>query len=249
MVPPTAFCTPPIPSGLPRILCLHGAGTNGRIFQFQARAILQSLGRYFTFTFVDAPFESLPGPGVLPTYAGMKPYLWWHCDDASAGFYDIKAEEIQRRRQVVRELLAQEMNDASIVGIMAFSQGARLATSMCLDHEFGPRFKFAILIAATFPALDISTPHPPPPPSHVADTHSLSDPNVLPERLAIPSVHVQGSHDPWLAQGKKLREVYFEEGQTTVVKFSGGHACPSRSQDAERIAKAVRNVWGDSSAQ
>jgi pimeloyl-ACP methyl ester carboxylesterase len=232
-----------LPAPLPAILCLHGAGTSGLIFRLQARTFLRLLQSRFRFIFVDAPFESLPGPGALPTYADMKPYLWWHCDEASAGRFDISLEEIRRRRREVRGLLAKELADPDVVGIMAFSQGARVATGLCLDEELGRRIKFAVLFAATFPALEIGEAG-----SSGSRSMSDSDPDadtVTPSlaKLNIPSVHVQGTSDPWAAEGDRLKTTYFAESFATLVRFAGGHTCPVAKDDAERVVKAVVAAW------
>ena len=235
-----------LPASLPAILCLHGAGTSGRIFRLQARTVLRLLQSRFRFIFVDAPFESLPGPGALPTYADMKPYLWWHCDEASAGRFDISLEEIRRRRREVRGLLAKELADhPDVVGIMAFSQGARVATGLCLDEELGRQIKFAVLFAGTFPALEIGEDGSSGSRS-IRDSDPDADADTVTPSLAksnIPSVHVQGTSDPWAAEGDRLKTTYFAEQFATVVRFAGGHTCPVAKDDAARVVKAVVAAW------
>jgi predicted esterase len=237
---------------LPAILCLHGAGTNATIFRLQARMLVRKLSTSFRFIFVEAPFESLPGPGIVPTYEGMTPYLWWHCDGNAAERFDISIEEVRRRKQVVRKMLADHLSDESVVGIMAFSQGARVATGVCLDSVLGARLKFAILIAATFPALgidehddgEVSTPalefgkvdqvSGKEPSGISASTRSL---------ISIPSVHVQGTSDPWKAESARLRDAYFVEGDADLVTFSGAHTVPVKPVDVAKVVSAVLKAW------
>ncbi|KXJ86440.1 hypothetical protein Micbo1qcDRAFT_168476, partial [Microdochium bolleyi] len=68
----------PSPLTPPRILCLHGGGTNARIFRAQCRALSRSLAPHFRLVYADAPFLSDdPGPDVLSVYAGCGPFKRW----------------------------------------------------------------------------------------------------------------------------------------------------------------------------
>ncbi|KAK2855662.1 hypothetical protein FQN49_004969 [Arthroderma sp. PD_2] len=215
---------------LPAILCLHGAGTNAAIFQLQAHMIVERLKGRFRFIFLDAPFESSPGPGVLSTYGDLKPYLWWHCDATATKQFDIDMEEVQRRRQKVRDLLVFHLEKDNIVGVMSFSQGTRVATGLCLDDELGGQIKFAILISATFPELPVGE-------------------NCQHRCLRIPSVHVQGLSDPWAAEGTRLRVTYYDSDQATVVQFAGGHTVPMARRDVDRVIKAISQAWDNACSQ
>ncbi|EHK97152.1 hypothetical protein M7I_7106 [Glarea lozoyensis 74030] len=50
---------------LPRIMCLHGGGTNAKIFRMQCRALIAQLKSEFRFVFAEAPFISEAGPDVM----------------------------------------------------------------------------------------------------------------------------------------------------------------------------------------
>lgn len=232
---------------LPTILCLHGAGTNGRIFRLQARMLVRNLASRFHFLFLDAPFESLPGPGCMPTYAGMQPYLWWHCDESSADHFDVSVDEVRRRRQEVRKLLCDKLQDTNVVGIMAFSQGARVATGICLDDQLGRHIKFIVLIAATFPALPVNADDVLCQESSSTIVTPAANADLgTPTRnryITIPSVHVQGALDPWLPEGKQLRSSYFAESEAEVVVFSGAHTVPVKRQDVDNVVKTVLAAW------
>ncbi|OJD15723.1 hypothetical protein AJ78_04058 [Emergomyces pasteurianus Ep9510] len=62
---------------LPSILCLHGSGTSAAIFKIQTIRLRRELQHRFSFVFIDAPFETDPGPGVLPVFADAGPYFTW----------------------------------------------------------------------------------------------------------------------------------------------------------------------------
>lgn len=52
---------------LPAILCLNGASTSAAIFEAQTRNIRASLRSHYRFIYLDAPYDSSPGPGVVPS--------------------------------------------------------------------------------------------------------------------------------------------------------------------------------------
>jgi predicted esterase len=231
--------TPP----LPIILCIHGHGTNGAIFRLQARGIVQLLQHCFQFIFVNAPFTSLPGPGVVPVFSDCPPFLRWHCDENTLEKFDITREELQEERDAVRQLLSGHVrNDngqGEVVGIMAFSQGTRVATGLMLDATLGLKVKLAILICGTFPALPIG----PDGQSCRGQSAASTGQQYASKRLGIPSIHVQGTQDPWAAEGVRLRETYFDTEMATVVKFNGGHRVPTQSKEVAQVAASVLEAW------
>ena len=59
----------------------------------------------FQFVFLDAPFESLPGPGVGSFFNSLKPFFRWHCDQRAVDTFDIDADEVECERETVRRAL------------------------------------------------------------------------------------------------------------------------------------------------
>lgn len=62
---------------LPRILCLHGGGSNARMFKTQCHVISRMLGPYFRFAYSEVPFDSMLGPDLLLVYADYGPFKRW----------------------------------------------------------------------------------------------------------------------------------------------------------------------------
>src|SRR5690349_18966549 len=62
---------------LPRILCLHGGGSNATVFRTQCRILIAGLKSHFRLVFADAPFISQAGPCVLSVYADCAPFRRW----------------------------------------------------------------------------------------------------------------------------------------------------------------------------
>ncbi|KAH1600297.1 hypothetical protein KXW91_008005 [Aspergillus fumigatus] len=57
---------------LPRLLCLHGGGTNARIFRMQCRVLEKHLGRTFRLVYAQGPFTVVqPGPDVTDMAAAI----------------------------------------------------------------------------------------------------------------------------------------------------------------------------------
>ncbi|KAL2833066.1 serine hydrolase FSH [Aspergillus pseudoustus] len=216
------------PKELPIILCFHGAGTNGVIFKLQTRKIIQALRSHFRFVFLDAPFESLPEPRVGAVLLDLGPFFRWHCDENAAAGFDVGIDEIKRERAMTRQLLLDTMRlygSRNIVGVMGFSQGTRVATAICLDEVLGRGIRFAIIIAGTFPIL------------------SVDEEGQCKELwLGHPSVHVQGSRDPWQPESIRLLKTYYDAAQAVVVKFDGAHQVPTEQGVVDEIAKAVLSV-------
>ena len=215
-----------LPEKRPAIICLHGHGSNGAIFQYQSRKITQVLGTRFRFLFIDSPITTpQPGVGVQPYFAEVKPYRRWHQDANTIGLFDVTPEDIDRERRLVRHNLAnviehERQNGPGVVGVMAFSQGTRVATALCLDPELGVDIKFAIMICGICPSLPLTA-------------------EPLSRTLDILSVHVQGSTDPWSSKGTRLSKEYFNQKSSSVETFKGGHEIPAKSQDVDNIAGKV----------
>jgi hypothetical protein len=128
---------PPPISHQPRILCLHGGGTNATILRRQARTLHRALSPYFRLVYADGPHACAPGPDVAAVYAAHAPFrrwlrwLRWHAPlgDAPA------AAAI---RACVRSAMAAD--DAAggrgpWVGLLGFSQGGKVAASVLFDAQ------------------------------------------------------------------------------------------------------------------
>ncbi|KAH8169124.1 serine hydrolase (FSH1) domain-containing protein [Sarocladium implicatum] len=226
-------------SPLPTILCIHGHGTSGEIFRLQSRRIVQALDKSFRFVFIDAPFESLPGPGVVPVFSELAPFWRWHCDGATLNKSDITQEEIDAERRTTRDMLASQVDKINqdspggVAGIMAFSQGTRVATGLMLDAELRKNIKFAIIICGTFPVLAVDQ-------SQIA---AVGVSATVAQKLGIPSIHLHGSYDPWHAEGIRLKQTYYDENLASSIKFKGGHQVPAGKKEAEEVASWVQDMW------
>ncbi|KAK4696322.1 hypothetical protein P7C71_g1576, partial [Lecanoromycetidae sp. Uapishka_2] len=235
---------------LPRILCLHGGGTSAMIFKIQTRRLQSALRSHFRFVFVDAPFESGPGPGVLPVFEGCEPFYRWVVPD------DQNQERGQMHvRQMLREAIKSDEGDGEFVGVLGFSQGGRMAAGLLADLQEGeatglPYWQFGVFICASYPPLSMSSSRPATSkPTGEVDGHGpLRDPDED-EIIHVPSIHVRGTLDPHLEKGRRLQK-YFNEKTRFILEFEMGHHLPgaagdttSRKGDTDEIRDAILRAF------
>lgn len=106
-----------------RVLCLHGRGTSGAIFQSQTFAVrekLKELDPSITFEFVDGPFATPPAPGI-DTLFGTTTYGWWQQDSAA---------NIRNAQDWLDKYLAAH---GPYDALMGFSQGGALIGSYLMN--------------------------------------------------------------------------------------------------------------------
>ena len=238
---------------LPRLLCLHGGGTSALIFKIQTRRLQWSLRSTFKFVFADGPFASGPGPGVLPAFADCAPYYSWLNPGSTT------LEQDQRRvRQVLRKIIKDDGGE--FVGLVGFSQGARLTAGLLADQEEGiategiPRWKFGVMLCGSYPPLSLSWARSSPPagkPSQDIDEHGPTREPDEDEMIHVPSVLVRGSLDPHCEKGRRLVK-YFDPETAIVMEFKMGHHLPgaagdttSDKGDTQRIVDAILKHYED----
>ena len=158
------------------------------------------------------------------------------------------------------------------VGLLGFSQGAKLAASLLFETQLrldgeegenvakgvqggedkgqgvmGVQWRFAILLAGRAPLVSLS------PLSRglkgMQDAGGLADNVDLDSikgtdgtRLRLPTVHVHGMADEGLWLHRRLLEDYCEEGSAEVVDWEGAHRIPIKKADVERVVEAALGV-------
>ncbi|KAL9561595.1 hypothetical protein ACKAV7_014151 [Fusarium commune] len=225
---------------LPRLLCLHGGGTNALIFHAQCRAIRARLDKTFRFVFIDAPYFSHPGPDVESVYAEWIPFRSWKrpgyvFDNDSAQFSFTDDEEIEK----IDKCLATGMRKddeaggrGPWVGLLGFSQGANMAASLLRrqqtwkqDANLGAltatvleaNFRFAVLLAGCGPLLWMRS-----------DVTGDELEHEKHERLYLPTLHVHGLRDKRIAKhrdrmllnGLNYYNFYFYSNNSIIMSGS-----------------------------
>ncbi|KAI1495717.1 serine hydrolase FSH [Biscogniauxia marginata] len=243
---------------LPRILCLHGGGTNARIFRAQCRAVSKMLEPHFRLVYAEAPFESSPGPDVVSVYANDGPFKRWlrwlpdHApvDDESA-IHDIDAS-------LKAAMDADDVLGAtgSWVALLGFSQGAKLSASLLFRQQVrlartgraDSDWKFAVVMAGRAPLVNLDP--------GIFQSSLLSDPSqiglnggpdlmeMMSENhvLRLPTIHVHGTVDPGLYLHRELLEKYCDPASVRLVEWDGAHRVPLKGTDVQQMVDAILKV-------
>ena len=238
---------------LPRVLCLHGGGTNARIFRAQCRALEKSLGPFLRLVYVQAPFRSKPGPDVVSVYSGWSPFRAWldPGQDAECITKDVLTA-------IRRAMAADNANGATgrFVGLLGFSQGAKICASLLRAQETRegcigsanllPIWRFAILLAGRGPfvsAAPLFSTTDAADPYHGSRVPALASPlqgdPTARGLLKSPTLHVHGFKDPNLSQHRRFLYDAFDQAHVRLVEWDGDHRVPIRTKDVAAITLEV----------
>jgi predicted esterase len=211
------FANANTPTSLPSILCLHGAGTNSAIFNVQTIRLQRALSSKFNFIFLDAPFPGPPGPGVLPVFDSCEPFLRW---TRSPGDSNLPEE--------TKTLISTVCKETEFVGVLGFSQGAKLAAGLLLEQQVRGRkgFRFGVLLMAVSPPL----------------VSGLSDEQRA-TKIAVPSVVVLGKEDPWRDEGRRLYDEFWEKGKANLLELEVGHRLPDLEAENQMVVDEILRLY------
>lgn len=240
----------------PRILCLHGGGVNSDVFRMQARSLIKALPD-FRLVFADGPFYCAPGPGIVPVYEDCGPFRRWlrwlpehaEIDDESA------AEEVMYNIETCKR---EDAGDGPWVGLLGFSQGAKLSASLLYDQQIRMEkegkadtdYKFAVLLAGRSPLVSFCehSKHP-----ALVQPGAVSEgfdyPHPSPHVLRLPTIHVHGTADAGLHLHRKMLKQYHDENSTTLIEWDGNHRVPIKKTDVEKITIEIYRISREQGVQ
>ncbi|KAG8528182.1 uncharacterized protein KY384_007099 [Bacidia gigantensis] len=240
---------------LPRIVCLHGSGTSAIIFKIQLRNLSRALRDHFRLIYLDAPYQSVAGPGVLPVFADCPPFWrWYPFEDYATNGVEAGVKEQERAarksRQTIVAAIRKDDEDVRkdsggkepgpVVGVMGFSQGGRFTAGLLADQAEGrswetqgmPEFKFGVMLCASYPPYSLTnaskSPLDFPGPR---DEYGTQGPPSLQEIVHVPSVHVRGLQDPNLERGRRLSKYFAEHGIKEEKEYQMWHNLPQAAGD------------------
>ena len=244
----------PSPS-LPRILCLHGGGTSAVIFKIQLRNLSRALRDHFRFIFLDAPYLSPAGPGVLPVFADAGPYYrWMPAEDFATEGVETGVREQERGAKKSRQKIVEAIREddkaiveedqsakpGPVVGVMGFSMGGRMTAGLLADQAEGrawetqgmPELKFGVMLCASYPPYSLTNASKSPLnfPGPRDNLGTLVPPKEE-EVLSMPSVHVRGLLDENLERGRRLSRYFKEDGVKEELEFQMHHNLPQAAGD------------------
>ena len=122
----------------PRILCLHGGGVSARIFRLQARRLVSCLSPWFRLVFADGPFWSEMHPDLRPVYSQMGPCRQWAAWSSTTQNTTLGCDyeaTVNAIEVSLKDAMKADPGTGEWVGILGFSQGARLAVSILLENQ------------------------------------------------------------------------------------------------------------------
>lgn len=260
---------------LPRILCLHGGGVNAAIFKAQSRSLIRHLEHSFRLVWADGPFFCDPHPDVITVYGAEGPFRRWlrwlpdHTEIDAASCI----EEIGYALRTAIEDDDRDGGSGEWVGLMGFSQGAKLAASMLLEQqareELARRegskmqhgligipdlnWRFGILLAGRAPPSNLN-------PNTLKSEAFVSTGNISEgfefckevdesAKLSKPTLHVHGMADLGLHLHRKLLHDYCKANTTTLVEWDGPHRIPIKAKDVVPVVAAIYDLAQKSGVQ
>jgi Serine hydrolase (FSH1) len=212
-----------------RFLCLHGMGTNSHVFEMQTAALRYELGDHHTYEFVEGTIET-------PIAPELKGYL----STSDTYFAYFNQNSLSTCRKALSDLETFIQTDGPFDGVMAFSQGAALASTLIVKkflqdprgQTLSPIFKCAIFISGGIPCSPISLSDP------TQTELRLLDARINGECISIPTTCIWGAKDlEWPPELAKL----CKRDEREVFVHDGGHEVPG-SSDIEAVRASVRAV-------
>ncbi|KAJ6785403.1 hypothetical protein PWT90_05779 [Aphanocladium album] len=241
---------------LPRILCLHGGGTNAGIFKIQCRGIAEQLKDEYRLVYVEAPFPSEAGPDVIAVFHQSGPFKRWLRFGPSHPEIAPQAA-VARLDQAIEAAMA---DDDELGGcgawtaLLGFSQGAKLCASLLYRQQNrvadaagrlpSPLFRFGVLIAGRGPPVSLE-------PERAANETlpSAADFSSMKEKeprgkhmLTMPTIHMHGLKDPGLEEHRKLYSEYCDPDTRSLLVWDAGHRLPVKPDDVTPLVEEIRRV-------
>ncbi|KFH48573.1 Rhodanese-like domain-containing protein-like protein [Hapsidospora chrysogenum ATCC 11550] len=241
---------------LPRILCLHGGGTSANIFKLQCRGIIKRLGSTFRFVFVDGPWRSQPHPAIVPFFGDEGPFYRWMRWD---GEHEQDEDAENKVLSTCLRAMDEDRGTGPWVGILGFSQGAKIAASILWAQEKihggeGP-FRFGVIMAGRAPIVRLDPEGKVGAVPYTADISQMSSDvtdwaqdNRGEHAISIPTLHVHGTQDPAMDLHQLMSRNYCKDGTATVIEWEGGHRLPIRTDDVEAVAKRMLQLARETGA-
>lgn len=214
------------------ILCIHGGGASPDIFRFQLATFRAALKNDFEFVFATAPHPAVPGPDVLPFFAGMKAFWSWFRKGATDTEVEVAIFNEAVRGAV--EDWREGHPHVPIAGVLGFSQGGLASTVLLWEQEVGllpwlPRLEFGVLVCCAYS--DVATEY----------IRGRSEGGDI-KKISVPSLHLHGSQDCNLGEARDTLATHYSPEASRVINFEGGHHMPTKREDVLAMTDVIRNM-------
>lgn len=213
--PTTAGGGNPKKALLPKILCLHGYRQNDKLFREKLGAFRKSVSKLADLVFINAPHE------LIDEDDGQIQRGWWF----SQSHKYFKADDVSDCDMGLEEsfdvVLSTIKSQGPFDGVMGFSQGAALATMLCLKHP--AHFKFCMLFAAFR--------------SRCSKHQPWYDGSL---KVDMPTLYVMGDDDKVIPKSMS-EEIMPLFNNATVVAHPGGHFVPASGEVKLKYMQFLKN--------
>ena len=176
---------------------------------------------------------------------------------------ELVVEKIEHQLRTAMEADTRLGADGEWVGVLGFSQGARLAASVLYESQLraeeagngfygaldagnveglaGGKWQFGVFIAGPAPFVSMRT-------KKVGKTmvrpgelvkQSWFDLEESQDKISLPTVHVHGLQDSHLSLHRKLMDLYCKRGTTTLIEWDGDHRLPIKSDDVRPVVEGI----------
>ncbi|KAF2198500.1 hypothetical protein GQ43DRAFT_443287 [Delitschia confertaspora ATCC 74209] len=251
---------------LPRILCLHGGGTNARIFKAQCRRLIAQLESDFRLVFAEAAFASNAGSDVLSVYSQWDPFKRWLRWRPEHPWVPPQYIIAELDRQLAEAMQQDDAHGATgtWIALLGFSQGAKVAASLLYrqqvreevlgKHHLGSTdFQFGILLAGRAPLVSLDSEGfnlSPDLPSaaEITDSPDLNYKQVYQRDhvLRIPTLHVHGLRDKGLHLHRQLFYDFCDPSARKLIEWDGDHRLPLKLKEVSPVAFQIRELARES---
>ncbi|KXT16738.1 hypothetical protein AC579_5237 [Pseudocercospora musae] len=242
---------------LPRILCLHGGGTNATIFSMQCRVLRRHLRPHFRLVFAEGPFSTRPGSDVISVYAKHGPFKAWLRTWPEDPWRSAEDITVHIEKAISAAMNADDMRGATgpWAGLLGFSQGAKVAASLLYLQQIrrqtssttisGSEFRFAVLVAGRGPLVWLQAGQETPP--GLVDACQLStltrealfSPRLAAPMINTPTIHVHGLRDPGLPLHRKFLAQHFNPHSCALLEWDGGHRMAIKTADVVPVVEGI----------
>ncbi|KAM0815817.1 putative Serine hydrolase FSH domain-containing protein [Seiridium cardinale] len=244
-------------SDKPRVICLHGGGANARIFELQMRRVITSLQDHFRLVFVEGPWTSELHPDLKVVYGDFNPGRRWcrwlpeqpYLEDAAA------SNEVER---VLVDAMDRDEGSGEWVGILGFSQGARMAFSILLENQLrmqnsppttgfaGVHWQFGVIMAGRGAPFGLSDRSGNTHYAHFSQLPGVQEEawydGCFPDRLRTPTLHVHGLQDPGLELHRALLTHFASPEHARLIEWNGAHRIPLKTADVKLLVDATLEI-------
>ncbi|KAI9927188.1 hypothetical protein MW887_003572 [Aspergillus wentii] len=210
-------------------LCLHGVGTNSKVLEMQTAALRYELGDGHTYDFVEGMFPYELAPEI-------KDFV----SEGDQGFSYFDPNSTDASLRAVSDLQRLIVEDGPYDGILAFSQGMMLASTLLVHLQRQKAageiaafpFKCAVFFSPRLGPLDYK--------ELEAGKFVEVDGDAIPEFLSIPTTLIWGSADPCAPKAVDMQKMFQADLLSTYV-HGGGHEVPGVG-DKEAVTQTVNRI-------